>query len=527
MTIMDRRTAIAREIARHRWWLPPTALWVLLYSWRPWRFGFYHDDWSLTLPRGPSGSILAQLYDTDTSRPMAVLVRWFIHELVGQSPFGWQVSAVAAALAGALTLALLLRSVLRSMQYDELSAGTASGLAVASYLAFPWLLGTAWATGSMYHWTTIGINSAYLTWFAPWPLWRRCVLTAICFAAASLITETYWLSFAPFAVLVALCCRTLSRRDLAYLAGTLTVLQLGLIAFNRLIAMWRFGANKSFDPNWLSTLVAGNRHEFVIGMDHIFGHAGVIALAVLSGALLAAAIASWGRRRACALLMPAVAGMALSLLLFAAAGYAIQLTGLFARTTVGASWWLAIALAPAIAAIRQLPRPIATLAIGAWVLMTVMLARGTLVESDDWIAAWRQQTEILARIPRPALLAAPTNSVLVMEAPKQIGEVGTFHAPWDISSAIWVVAPDVARHLTGSHVVGSPFAIPVPDDNYWGLRATRTDVTQTRCANPKAVPIFNMKGATVLIWNVSDGAVETVSDPVELGCPATSANAGH
>ncbi len=501
-----------------RWRILPTALWFLLYAWRPWWLGFYHDDWFLTLPRSPSASIFAQIYDTDSSRPMAVLVRWCIHGLVGQDPFGWQLSIVAVSLAAALTLALLARCLLRGMGYDDLSAGRAAGIAAATYLTFPWLLGTAWVTGSMYTWATLGINLAYITWFAPWPIWQRCVVTSTCFVGASLITEVYWLSFVPFAALVTLCCTSISRRDLAWMTGTLAATQLGLIMFNRAIAAWHIGVNKTFDPNWLSTLVFGDKHGFVIGMDHIFGRSGVAVLTILLGVLLAAAVVRWRSHRAAAILVPATLGIAFSHLLFAMAGYALQLTGLFARTSVGSSWWLTIALAPTVAAICELPRPWAMITNVAWALMTALLAYGTLTQTGDWVASWQQQVEILGRMPRVALLAAPSSSVLVVEISKQTGQVGTFQAPWDISSAIWTVAPDIARHLSGSGSVGSQFAIPVTESGYWRIRATPTNVTQTQCADPKAAPIFELKGSNVLIWKVSDGKVEVVSSPIELGC---------
>jgi len=43
--------------------------------------------------------------------------------------------------------------------------------------------------------------------------------------------------------------------------------------------------------------------------------------------------------------VPIFAGIVISFVLFALAGYVLVLTGLFARTTIVLSWWLAVAAA--------------------------------------------------------------------------------------------------------------------------------------------------------------------------------------
>ena len=187
---------------RSSWWLLPALTWTLLYAWRPLRFGFYHDDWSLLL--GCDGSILAEIHCTDPSRPGGPIIRWVFHSLVGMNPAAWQTITIMSAFAASATLMLLLQSMLRAGGLHTWQAAWAAAIASSFYLAFPWMLGAAWVSGTSQYAATILFNLSMLVWFAGWPLAARLIASIAFFACASLIYEAYWFVFLPWAGLLLL-----------------------------------------------------------------------------------------------------------------------------------------------------------------------------------------------------------------------------------------------------------------------------------------------------------------------------------
>jgi hypothetical protein len=506
-----------RTLPARRPWLLPVTVWMLLFAWRPMLFGLYHDDWALLL--GCDGSILAELHCVDPSRPGAVLIRWAFHTVVGADPAAWQVITIATMLGAALTLMGVLRRVVRQMGYDDARAAAAAAVAASFYLAFPWMLGVAWVTATSPNIATILFGLAMWLWLTRWSLIARCVASAACFAAASLIYEAYWLAFVPFAALLWLE-RCLPRRDILGLTAALMAAQLILVAYNRLIAALAIGANKSIDPNWLHTLT-GLWPTLIGGPRDLYGEPGRLLFVALLAAGLASLATRFDARRTFAVLGPVTMGIALSVTLFAIAGYVIRFTGLFARTTLVISWWLAVAVAIAAAAVPDLaprPRMIARLA-GLGLL--VMLAGATLAQSREFITSWRQQRDMLASLPRSDLLAAPTGSLLVVEVPKRSDGVGTFNSWYDISAAIWTTAPDVARHLAGDAAISSPIAVPIPGNRLWLTRMTAGRVTQSSC--DAGDPVIDLAARQVLLWRYPAQTTELISRPAEIGCGVDTA----
>jgi hypothetical protein len=490
----------------------PVAVWICLFSWRPLLFGFYHDDWSLLL--GCGGSILAELHCVDPSRPGAVLIRWAFHAVIGLNPAAWQAVTTLTMLAGALTLMALLRQLLRALDYDDARAGSAAALGATFYLAFPWMLGLAWVTATSPNVATILFNVALRLWFMRWPLLARCLASAACFAAASLIYEAYWFAFVPFAILL-LPARGIARRDLGGLTAALSGAQLVLVTYNRAIAAFGFGANKSIEPDWLHT-VTGTWPTIVGGLRELYGAPGRLLFAALLVVALGSLATRFESRRTPLMLCAIVGGMALSITLFAIAGYVIQFTGLFARTTIVISWWLAIAAGLAAAAVPDLaarPRAVARL---AGLSLFLMLAGGTLVHSRDFVTSWQQQRDILARLPKSDLLAAPAGTLLVVEAPKRTDRVGTFNVWYDISAAIWITAPDVARHLADDAPISSPVALPIPGNGVLRTRMTPNHVTQTRCEGSGIDANFHAR--QVLLWRYPASTTAVIEQPAEIGC---------
>jgi hypothetical protein len=505
-----RTTTKIADGLRSSWCLLPALTWTLLYAWRPLRFGFYHDDWSLLL--GCDGSILAEIYCTDPSRPGAPIIRWVFHSLIGVNPAAWQMVTIVSALVAAATLMLLLQRMLRAGGLDAARAAWAAAIAASFYLAFPWMLGVAWVTGTSPNVATIFFNLSMLVWFAGRPLAARLIASITFFACASLIYESYWFVFIPWAGLLLLW-GCLSRKELAVLAGGLAGAQLVLIGFNRLIALLGIGANKSIDPNWLHTL-AGAWPTVIGGLRDIYGVTGRYIFVAMLVALSAALMSRVDTRRTLATLGLISMGIALSFVLFAIAGYVVQLTGLFARTSLVLSWWLAVATSLGAAHAFELPARRRLFAGATGLILLLMLAGGTLAQSRQWIDSWTGQQDILANLPRKELMAAPGSSILIIETPKRRETVGTFGSWWDISAAIWMTAPDVARHLAGNEPISSPIALV--NDGLRRIRMTSTEVTESFCETP--APVADFRTDHILLWKYPGPTIEVISAEAVIGC---------
>ena len=501
------QTAVARKP-----WLLPAAMWALLYAWRPLLFGFYHDDWSLLL--GCNGSILQEIYCVDASRPGAPLIRWIIHELIGTSPAAWQFVTSISMLGAALTLMALLRRVAQAGGVGETRSAWAAAIAATFYLAFPWMLGAAWVTAISMNIATICFTLAMYVWFARWPLAVRCLTSAVFFCLSSLAYETYWFAFFPFAALLWLR-GALPRRELMILTATLAGDQLILIGFNRTIAALAIGVNKSFNPDWLHTL-SGAWPPIVGGLREIYGIPGRYLFAALLVSMLVCLGTRFDVRRTLAILGPIFAGIAISFTLFAVAGYVVVLTGLLAKTMIVVSWWLAVAVAFGAAHVADLPARARFLAGMTGFALLLMLAGGTLSQSRYWVRSWAEQQDILAKLPRDKLLAAPGPSFLVIDAPGTYDKVkvGTFAVWYAISAAIWMTEPKLARHLAGAGTISSPIAIV--SSGITSVRMTPTRVAVTSCFTHDI--LFEFESGHMLLWKYPEQSVETISSNAEIDC---------
>ena len=500
------RTAVARNS-----WLLPAAMWASLYAWRPWFFGFYHDDWALLL--GCNGSILQELYCLDVSRPGAPLIRWTIHEFIGTSPAAWQFVTTLTMLGAALALMALLRRMGQAGGVADLPGAWAAATAASFYLAFPWMLGLAWVTATSPNIATICFTLAMYVWFARWSLAARCLTSAVLFCFSSLIYEAYWFAFFPFAALLWLR-SMLPRRDLMVLTISLAGTQMVLIGFNRTIAAFAIGANKSFDPGWLHTL-AGAWPPLIGGLREIYGISGRYVFVALLLSVLVCLGRRFHVRRVLAVLGPISAGIAISMILFALAGYVVVLTGLFARTMIVVSWWLAIATAFGAAHAADLPKRARFIAGATGFALLLMLAGGTLAQSRYWTRSWADQQDILVKLPRDTLLAAPGPSILVIEATRAYDKVGSFSAWFDISGAIWMTEPKLARHLGGAAMISSPIAVVNSEISY--VRMTPNSVTVHSCFTHEILTYI--ESGHVLLWKYPDQLVEAISSDVEIHCP--------
>jgi len=407
----------------------------------------------------------------------------------------------------------LLRRALGAIGVEDRRAALASAFAASYYLAFPWMLGVAWATAISPNFATICFNVAICVWFATWPLAARCLASVALFSLSSLTYEAYWFAFIPFAALLWLT-GAFRRAELAILTGSLACAQLSMIAYNRLIAILSIGTNKSFDHEWLRTL-GGMWPKIISGLREIYGVTGRDAFAILLAAILACLAFRLTPRRALATLGPVIAGIAISLVLMAVAGYPVFLTSIRARTMIVISWWLAVAVALGVARISTLPLPQRRIAAAAGLAMLLLLIGGSLSESRFFVDSWSIQADILRKLPRDRILGAPGPAILVIELPSARDAAATFYSAQDLSGAIWLTDPEVAKHLAGSAPPVS-WSIAVPTTGLRHVKIDQDSVQIFLCETSQLVEEY--RSDHILHWRYPGQDVNVIFGTIASGC---------
>jgi hypothetical protein len=129
--------------------LPVTTI-FLLYAWRPWKLGFYSDDWLVFL-HAEYGSFRSwsDLYVMYQNRPVSGLTTWLAQLAIGGNPAWAQAVNAVLLIVAAIPLGWLTYTLagLLTERHDARLWGAC--FAAAAYLAFPWTLGfSAWATAA-------------------------------------------------------------------------------------------------------------------------------------------------------------------------------------------------------------------------------------------------------------------------------------------------------------------------------------------------------------------------------------------
>jgi hypothetical protein len=506
----------------HLLWGAFIITWVSLFSWRPILFGFYHDDWDLL--SGPASAILLQLLTHDPSRPVAVIFRLIGYSVIGSKPALWQIIVILSHLAAAITLIFMIRALALAQALSRDTADFSSITAGIGYLCFPWMLGTAWASGAP-NMATVFLNVSLLVWFKNWKLPTRCVLSAFAFVLSSMMYEAYWFAFVPFTVYLWVL-GVFPKLELAYLFGTLGTAQCAVLAFNRAMAYFQIGANKVLNPSWL-TLVMDIPRRMQIELEEIFGPRGKVILFWLSVFFAVSLVRHLSLRnatlgRVMEVLIGGVtiaAGVFSSVSLFAMAGYGLTLIGLFARTSIGASWWLALAIGLLAAIVHSLRPSLSKRVAQLTGTMTLgFLAYATVGQAQHWSLGWADEQELLSKLPSAELLQAPEGSFLILEKPTRKVDVG-FGAYWDTTAAIAARAPEVARHLQGDRGKGSSFAIAIQQSGgYWGITVTRGHIVQVPCSAPTVPPAFDATYSSVVLIPYPPTGVRLITQSAKLGC---------
>lgn len=488
-------------------------LWLGFVAWRPLQFGFYHDDWSsVATPLDRSGS-LGQLLAADPTRPLYLILLYFLRFFLGDNPVAWQVLLAVVQLFNALAIYRLVSC----MFADELHRDrrVAATLAAAAWLIFPWSLGySAWSVMLL---PNIGMLLAILGLIQ---ILRKeastnsVTIALSLFAASWLIYESTWLSWLPFSFLMlARSVRRVQSRPLAWRFFWMScLLQVAFIVANRVISAQAL-QSKKLSANILATL-STDRHLFVNQLlPSLPGYlivGGCLTLLVVCVAVnLQQSLRSPLRPVA---LLCMVLGLMLSVLIYATAGYAIEWTGLFSRVTLSISFWLSLILASLfVMAWSQAPRYRKGVVLLAILVAMLPLSRSLLEQSRLWSESWREQQAILKALPQNVVDLTNRQSLLLVDIPRGTAPVYTFSAYWDISGAI---TPRIPNYT----VEEKPYAFAtVLRAQEWRTTWDGKVVRQYWCTAPDS-PLWSMDASRVFLWTYPRAEAEEMQAPFDTGC---------
>lgn len=491
-------------------------LWLALVAWRPFLFGFYHDDWnSVALPLSRSAS-LPMLLAADPGRPLYIVILYALRALLTDNVGWWQALLALVHLLNALAICRLVFHVF----VDEPPAARrlAGTIAGAFWLVFPWSLGySAWAIMLP---PDIGLLLAILgvtQVMRPTAGRKSLALALLLLGASWLIYESTWLMWLPFSLLMLARSRwDVSLRSMAWrFFGTACTLQLLFIVANRVIsAHSTMGKKLSVD---ILAILDTDRHLLLNQLlPSLHGEVVIGACFVLLLGALLLNVAGWlaAPLRPLAL-VTMLFGLALSVMIYAAAGYGIEWIGLFSRVTLPLSFWASLIFA-SLFMLAWIGASRYQKAIVLLSLLGIMLpfSSSLIEQSKYWSKSWDEQKSILAALPSSNVARLNYESILLVDIPRGTPPVFTFSAYWDVSGA---VVPRIENFVYQEklHAFAS-----VLRKHEWRTTWDGKVVRQYWCTAPDSV-LWEMDATQVYMWVYPAEQATAMSAAFDIGCDAS------
>ena len=488
--------------------------WMALVAWRPMIFGFYHDDWiSVALPLDRSKSLI-ELLVTDPSRPLYIIVLYALRFFLTDKAVLWQGLLALVHLLNALAIYRLVTCIFtEELVCDRRLVGV---FAATLWLAYPWSLGySAWSIMLL---PDIGFLLAIVGVTQVMRQDPKVVAALVLLSLSWLIYESTWLIWLPFSLLFL--ARTFRFPELRINAWRFLwmscLLQALFIIANRLISAQSLHGKK-LSVNLLSTL-STDAHLFLNQL--LPALPGNFLLGICLALILAGVLLNLCRR----LVIPMniftffsmFLGLSSSVLIYAAAGYGIEWTGLFSRVTLPISFWLSMIFASLFmlawsgATIYQ-----KAIALLASLGIIVLLCNSLLQQSRLWANSWQQQQKILTALPQNVVDLVGQHSLLIADIPRGDAPVFTFSAFWDISGA---VIPRMSNYSPNQKPYDA-FAT-VMRRGEWRTTWDGKVVRQYWCHSPEAL-LWGIEAKQVYIWAYPDEYASAIQAPFDIGCSPT------
>jgi hypothetical protein len=501
-------------------WVLPFVVFVLLYSWRPFKLGFYSDDWYVLLhPEPGTYKSLLDIFGMYQNRPAAAPVVWLAQLAIDWRPARAQLANIVLLAATAYSVGLFTYSLAGSFSGSRDARLWGGGLAAALYLAFPWAPGfSAWATAAT------AVAPATI-WFclASHLLVRKggdrigSQLAASFLMGMSFLTyEAFYGQFA-FILLIMILLRGNAPIWSVLRPGTLLLLtNISCAIYNRSSTG---GVRKTFAEDWWSIFVQGYIVHFADILRLSFPEvakmvAASFAIGLVFGLFCLARII--GIARTSLALLAAVAGVCAAGVLYAAAGYELSSIGVMGRTTAVLSIYAAVALGVLGAAsvtLRRNDNLSAWVQISASLLLVASFAWASLLRLGEWAKSWNAQLEVLHQLPAGPDKQFSSNARFLYLSPAESQKIPLASAPWEISGALayatFLRSPLAGRNTMADNWTGKSgwFA----ESPGWFTSWDGETMSQGFCWNQ--LSIYSMKADEIWLWKAGE------QPGFRIGCP--------
>jgi hypothetical protein len=552
-------------------------VWLLFIVWRPWFFGFIHDDWVLITPADQISDLTLA---AGRSRPLQMLMVLAAKPVVGQSAMLWHMWGATTVLVSAICLQAFLSRVAAATFGVGSHFGIVSAIIAGVWMILPWGYGyAAWpvmfaALTSVPLFCLCGYFSLDLN-----PSRKTVMYAVTCFMLAGLFYEAFWLAWLPLLGISWLIFKRIPAsglRRFIWLCIAFGIAQIMLTGLNFLLTYWGSGGGKQLAGNPVH-MVYRSIVEWPALVKVVFPMSPFMLMASIAFGMIAIAL-SGERWKASWVISMALIGGVLAAAVFAAAGYKLQARGLFSRTTIALNIWMCVAaVIPVSMAVRNLAesgwlaairqqslRPwvygafqqvargcskflysvhvlgsmaitkaatyrneiistafLTFLMVVGWMLLNI--ATASWQESRLWKRSWINQRKVIEAFPaRSAAEHLRPGTLLVVDLPPRPDRsIEEFEAFWDIQFALDIAYPEFrrAREEGKSHLTVGRFS-------EFFVQRHGNDFIQRWCREP-SYELFSFKAKHLAIWAPGEVTIRYVEmndqTALTLGCTAKTA----
>jgi hypothetical protein len=433
-------------------------IWAILYLPRPFRLGFYHDDWSVLIePTRETAAFSLQRFNSFeginssfAARPLDGLLMFLTNSVCATSTFAYHAWAAILALVAALSLRAWFGSMLREGEFPD--RYFAADFGAIFWLSIPWsVASTGWpvlAPAAMC--SQIFFTESMRRVLPPRRAGTRdLAVLGLGLLASYLIYEPFYFQFFVVAVYYLIFQRPIfrSRAMIIWFLSVGLFTQLVVIGFNRYVASLHAMMGKTVPANWFALFRMNLErlpYEFQLSLgeaaelwiDIVWILAGVAIVLVIRG-FLSPALSRPTVHILGVLLMGVFAATA-AVLTFSLAGYGISSVGVMGRSLQGVSWAVAI-IAFSLSSLLILPHGDIVRGIFLTALLSIVFTNCVWQAHavDVWAFVWHQEEEILKRAPTDKIKTLSAGDRVLYIGPSSYRGMVIFGANWDISAAVF------------------------------------------------------------------------------------------
>lgn len=507
---------------------------ILLFIWRPFYFGFYADDWNYFLGfeyfdksvYSPfSGESFVYFLNQWGNRPVAAFFFYLFFSVCHLSIFSWQAGLLVLLVVFVYSYKLFLKEFLKFLQIEE-----SSWKFSVVFLTLPFLTPiVSWATTAMPATSLIFFNLTAYYFFKEINNKRyNFLISSILYLLSCLAYESFYLQ-AYILVLFALVYskdysisyKRLLKAGLFY-TGALII----AIAWNRLsIPLFPYNVNKATNPFTLQTFVAN-----VISLPYVLYASFNMFAPIFILVILTILVFIIKNRRKYAffnksnilLLSLITSGILFSLLIYAVAGYSIWGLGMRGRTMITISFYLPLIIMLIVVHLKKI-NPKTSILI--YFLSIILMSLASFTNSLDWVKAYSLLKESLARVDYKAIDSTDKNAIILIEGEFRYNWVAVYDAT-SSAGAQFNYAPyilgirdgDIHKHVDRKFIIGRQIIHPVKNTNfinYWANDTLNQYYKQVQNSVLKG-SFFTKEnrivGSELYLLNTDNGRMDKIKD---------------